>query len=831
MNLRPRSTGFRLWALATAALLGMALVISIAPTAGPAAASDSRTTASAGSTDPISAASTGAAADIAVGSNFACGATQVGHVSCWGNNQYGQLGNDTSGNVEPYPVRVKGGAQGGKWLTGVTQLAAGGDHMCALTNDGSLFCWGRNHRGQLGTGSQQDAAKPKKVNLASVTSVAAGLKNTCAIAGGNAYCWGDNVWGQVGVDQTPAGSPDNCNPGGSALSCAKTPQQIAALPGVSQISVGQHTICALAISRTKTSEVYCWGSNTNGALGCGEPQGTSYRPAPVCAPGKGTGSLSEAGNPSAVAVGWDYGCAVVDGSVFCWGNNTFGELGIGDQRPNGQSNIAIPPTQVGAGKQSRSQFLTGASTIAASDSNQAHTCAQTNTGMFCWGDSKTGELGNGATSMSFTPVRVLSGEEGFGASGGTTAISVGAANTCAINDESMPYCWGSNQLGQLGKGAFDNENCGTTRKASPCATTARLVEGQLSVSPRSIDFGTVKPDTKNQEDVTARSTFLYEVVGSAEILEGRTTGFSWQGCSPRTEQGSVVDPDEDCQGTVNFTPTKEGTYGGKITINTWVNQGTVDKPAQGLRVGPNNPFAAAGRTDCVGKCGPVLAAKPNPVDFGSVEVGDVKSAKTILSNVGDKPLRIDKIKAKAAQDEFDIKDASPCKTTLAPGKKCQISVRFFPRVAGPAAGLLVITSNSDLGQDSVALAGEGNLVITPDKDGDLEPPSKVRKLKAPSKQLKCRSATITWREPKGTGSAPVNGYQTRIKKNGDWKKWKNVDWVPDKDGNLSYTYKNLKPNTAYKVQVRAESSAGTGKRKSTRFTTPRCSVPIKPGNG
>ena len=118
------------------------------------------------------AASTGFAADIAVGTNFACGATQAGHVSCWGNNQYGQLGNGTSGNGEPYPVRVKGGAQGGKWLTGVTQLAAGGDHMCALTDDGSLFCWGSNDRGQLGTDSQQDAAKPKKVDLPGVISVA-----------------------------------------------------------------------------------------------------------------------------------------------------------------------------------------------------------------------------------------------------------------------------------------------------------------------------------------------------------------------------------------------------------------------------------------------------------------------------------------------------------------------------------------------------------------------------------------------------------------------------------------------------------------------------------
>jgi alpha-tubulin suppressor-like RCC1 family protein len=200
VKLRARSTGFQLWALATAAVLGMALVMSVAPAAAKAADSDSHTTADSTDTtdspDTISAASTGAAADIAVGSNFVCGATQKGHVSCWGNNQYGQLGNDKSGNVEPYPVRVKGGAQGGKWLTGVTQLAAGGDHMCALTNDDSLFCWGRNNRGQLGTGSQQDAAKPKKVDLPGVTSiaaVAAGLKNTCAIAGEaiageKAYC-------------------------------------------------------------------------------------------------------------------------------------------------------------------------------------------------------------------------------------------------------------------------------------------------------------------------------------------------------------------------------------------------------------------------------------------------------------------------------------------------------------------------------------------------------------------------------------------------------------------------------------------------------------------
>jgi len=183
-------------------------------------------------------------------------------------------------------------------------------------------------------------------------------------------------------------------------------------------------------------------------------------------------------------------------------------------------------------------------------------------------------------------------------------------------------------------------------------------------------------------------------------------------------------------------------------------------------------------------------------------------------------------------DEFDVVDTGQCLDgKIQPDKSCVVKVRFFPRDDGSAAGLVKIVSNSAGSPNSVGLSGNGELVIVPDADGDLVPPGKVRKLKAASKSLSCRAATVSWKEPKDSGSAPVTSYDVRIKKNGEWKKWKSTDWVPNANNKITKRYKKLTPKTTYKVQVRAVSAVGAGEKKTVKFKTPRCGVPTKPGNG
>ena len=137
-------------------------------------------------------------ADVAAGSQHTCALTEAGRVWCWGRNFNGQVGD---GTTQPRfrPVEATGNLVGLK----VVQVTAGGAHTCALTDDGEVWCWGRNSEGQLGDGSKNAASSPVQVaglpQGVTFTSIAAGEGFTCGTASdGGAYCWGRNSDGQLG---------------------------------------------------------------------------------------------------------------------------------------------------------------------------------------------------------------------------------------------------------------------------------------------------------------------------------------------------------------------------------------------------------------------------------------------------------------------------------------------------------------------------------------------------------------------------------------------------------------------------------------------------------
>ena len=130
---------------------------------------------------------------IAAGYGHTCALNADGHVSCWGANPRGQLGDGTTQNNSS-PATVAG-------LTAVAQaLSAGGAHTCAVLSGGDVSCWGNNADGQLGDGTNAKRTGPIAVTgLTSVQSVAAGAAHTCAVTGtGAVLCWGSNEYGQVG---------------------------------------------------------------------------------------------------------------------------------------------------------------------------------------------------------------------------------------------------------------------------------------------------------------------------------------------------------------------------------------------------------------------------------------------------------------------------------------------------------------------------------------------------------------------------------------------------------------------------------------------------------
>jgi hypothetical protein len=185
---------------------------------------------------------------VAAGSSHACALTNAGGVSCWGANDAGALGDGSTVGSDT-PVQVKGLA------SGITAIAAGYSHTCALASAGWVKCWGSNYVGELGDGSTTDRGIPVDVSgLGSgVVSVTAS-RHTCALMNsGSVTCWGDNSHSQLGA--------------GTSISSV-VPVDVSSLAsGVMAIAAGEIHTCALM----NDGSVKCWGDNFVGQLGVVPP--------------------------------------------------------------------------------------------------------------------------------------------------------------------------------------------------------------------------------------------------------------------------------------------------------------------------------------------------------------------------------------------------------------------------------------------------------------------------------------------------------------------------------------------------------------------------------
>jgi len=130
---------------------------------------------------------------IAAGAEHTCALTSGGAMWCWGANASGQLGDGTNVNRNT-PVNVS------KLSEGVATILAGSEHTCALTSGGAMRCWGANYSGQLGDGTNVNRNMPVNVSGLwwGVTEIAAGSEHTCAVVAGGVRCWGANFSGQLG---------------------------------------------------------------------------------------------------------------------------------------------------------------------------------------------------------------------------------------------------------------------------------------------------------------------------------------------------------------------------------------------------------------------------------------------------------------------------------------------------------------------------------------------------------------------------------------------------------------------------------------------------------
>jgi alpha-tubulin suppressor-like RCC1 family protein len=251
--------------------------------------------------------------EVATGGGHTCALLAGGTVWCWGNNGNGQVGSGAvPGSFSATPVPVPG-------LTDVSAIAAGGESTCALVAGGTVECWGFDGYGQLGDGTMADSAAPVPVsNLVGVTAITAGDSTACALlANGTVECWGIDNDGELGVGTTTG--PAIC-PGTSVPQpCSTTPLPVPGVTGVTAISAGYEAVCAVLSG----GAIDCWGANSNGELGNGTMTG-SATPVRVA-------SLS---GVLAISVGFENACALVaGGKVECWGAT----IGLGNGTTSGSA--------------------------------------------------------------------------------------------------------------------------------------------------------------------------------------------------------------------------------------------------------------------------------------------------------------------------------------------------------------------------------------------------------------------------------------------------------------------------------------------------------------
>lgn len=238
-----------------------------------------------------------------------------GGTYCWGDNgtrQLGSIGEETSAIFF---------AQ----LSDSQHIATGPYHGCAIVN-GQVRCWGRNDHLEAGPPSGTSCPFPNDSSpcnpdptgitlpqIGSATDVTVGTEHSCAIAGGAVYCWGANDGGALARSD-----PD---PQCGALPCGFEPQQVSGIPGVAeQVRAGDDFTCVLASGR-----VHCWGRNDSGQTGRSFASTMPVLPAAVRTD---TGLTLE--SVEEIDVGERHACArTSDGSIWCWGNNDRGQVGIG----------------------------------------------------------------------------------------------------------------------------------------------------------------------------------------------------------------------------------------------------------------------------------------------------------------------------------------------------------------------------------------------------------------------------------------------------------------------------------------------------------------------
>ena len=467
-----------------------------------------------------------------------------------------------------YNASAVSGSGGGGSVTSslaAQNMAGGRFHTCAIVDDGSVACWGDNAYGQLGDGTTNDRSTPTLTDSLGVgrtaVQVATGDYFTCVMLDNDdVKCWGRNIKGQLGDGTTT----DKDSPPSSAITfpTGLTPVALVA---------GDQLACAIMDDES----LMCWGANWSGELGDGT---TTDRTSPTAV------SLNAGENVIDVGSGDSHTCALLDdGSIKCWGNNYYGQLGDGtttnrntpdltDSLGTGRTAVDIGVGELATcalldnddvkcwGRNNAGQlgdgtitnknsppssaitFPTGRTPVAISDSGAGidRSCALLDDGnVSCWGRNHKGQLGDGTTTDRNTPVLT----DSLGTGRTAVHVTTGLNHACALLDNGDITCWGHNSDGQLGDGTTTDRSSPTAVSTSYSFDTSRVMgsgSGSGSGSSMTNVAGalscSVSPSLPNGLSINSSTC---TISGTPTVETSNTTYTVTANISNVTYQGSV----------------------------------------------------------------------------------------------------------------------------------------------------------------------------------------------------------------------------------------------------------------------------------------------------
>lgn len=403
---------------------------------------------------------------LAAGGDAFCGVATTRAGYCWGHNHNGQLGDNTQTD-RTTPAPVSGGLV-------FSSIHMGQIHVCGVTQNEELHCWGGGGDVFLGIGETDLRPAPSAVlGGLQFASVSAGDRFTCGVTtAGAAYCWGWNVTNMLG-DGTDA--------------FRVVPTAVTGSFTLTQVGAGQDVACGV----TPSAVGICWGDNSTGQLGRGNTGPPQASPAPV------SGGLTLA---EITAGSWHTCARATGGAGYCWGDNNSGQIGDSTLIPNSSPVLVAGGhswVRVRAGSNFSCGLTTGgwakcwgavnalgnggvertlpdsvhlgvALTSLAVSSTSIGVCGVGSDQVtYCWGNGEAGQLGDGSTDLTLTPVPVAGGHV-------FQDIGVGRAHACGLTAAGAAYCWGDNSRGSLGDGTL-------TSHTTPVAVTGGHVFSQLAV--------------------------------------------------------------------------------------------------------------------------------------------------------------------------------------------------------------------------------------------------------------------------------------------------------------------------------------------------------------